>query len=153
MLQCQSQACSGSVIPLLGWLKLRLAGGQAWWTWPSALRQMARAPCAASAATSDCRWLPADTSYFPLDMPCEEAVTRGLAAHFLVVRLAFHVLGDVGLHDMRLPQDVLDFLAWGGHDVAGARLVRSQPREALQLHRTLAEVGVTNMETLVVEAG
>lgn len=54
---------------------------------------------------------------------------------------------------MRLPQDVLDFLAWGGRDVAGARLVRSQPREALELHRTLAEAGVTNMETLVVEAG
>ena len=40
-----------------------------------------------------------------------------------------------------------------GHDVAGARLLRSQPRETLQLHRTLADAGVTNMETLVVEAG
>ena len=62
-------------------------------------------------------------------------------------------MGSLAIPDMRLLQDVLDFLAWGGHDVAGARLVRSQPREALQLHRTLAEAGVTNMETLVVEAG
>ncbi|KAK9819403.1 hypothetical protein WJX81_007388 [Elliptochloris bilobata] len=48
-------------------------------------------------------------------------------------------------------QDVLEFLAWGGHAVASVRLVRSQPREALQLHRTLAEAGISNMETLVVE--
>lgn len=51
-----------------------------------------------------------------------------------------------------LPQDVLDYLAWSGHDVAGARLMRAQPRQALQLVHTLAEAGVSNMETLVVEA-
>ena len=61
--------------------------------------------------------------------------------------------GEVATRGLRLRQDVLDFLVWAGHDVAGAALVRSQPREALQLHRTLAEAGVTNMETLVVEAG
>ncbi len=48
-------------------------------------------------------------------------------------------------------QDVLDYLAWSGREVAGARLLRAQPREALPLQRTLAEAGVGNMETLVVE--
>jgi len=46
---------------------------------------------------------------------------------------------------------VLDYLAWSGREVAGARLLRAQPREALPLQRTLAEAGVGNMETLVVE--
>lgn len=135
-----------SIVLLLGPLKLRLSAARrggpghplcsGWLAHHAPLPQ----PPATAGDRLQCTCPPVESA------ACEEAVYSEICSASVHRELGFSP-------EPRLPQEVLDFLAWGGHDVAGARLVRSQPREALQLHRTLAEAGVTNMETLVVEAG